>query len=83
MTSVERVIEYTKIEPEAADHNDDYSPPKGWPVTGKLEFKDMCLAYGKDAPNVLKNIDLAIKDSEKVKHKICVQINNLLRKILK
>lgn len=66
MTSVERILEYTEIESEAETHKDDYIPPNGWPSSGNLQFQDMCLSYGKDAGNVLKNITLSICDKEKV-----------------
>ena len=66
MTSVERVAEYTTIEPEAELENENYKPPKNWPSSGKLEFTDMCLAYEQDAPPVLKDINLDIKPGEKV-----------------
>ena len=68
MTSVERVLEYTEIEPEAATDSTNLKPPPNWPSTGSLEFKDMCLSYSKDADNVLKNINVTINDKEKVSH---------------
>ena len=68
MTSVERVAEYTRIEPEAELHNENYEPPNNWPSEGKLEFKEICLAYEKESPPVLKNINLTIHAGEKVRN---------------
>ena len=66
MTSVERILEYTEIEPEAEFKKDQSRPPNDWPSTGNLQFKDMSLAYSKEAGNVIKNVNLIIKDGEKV-----------------
>jgi ABC-type multidrug transport system fused ATPase/permease subunit len=69
MTSVERVLEYTKIQPEAAEHNPDFLPPPDWPMQGNLEFNSVCLAYSEEAGKVLKNINFNIQKQEKVRIK--------------
>ena len=66
MTSVERIVEYTKIESEAEEYNKDYFPPENWPSQGAIDFKSMNLAYSEDSPPVLKNIDISIAAGEKV-----------------
>ncbi|ODN02112.1 Multidrug resistance-associated protein 4 [Orchesella cincta] len=66
MVSVERVMEYTKIEPEAAlESTQDKKPPKDWPKNGEIIMRDVQLGYGDDAP-VLKNITCTFKSKEKV-----------------
>ena len=68
MTSVERIVEYTQLESEADEYNDDYRPPEKWPHQGNIDFKDMSLAYGDDSPPVLKNINIRIASAEKVNY---------------
>ncbi|CAG2118678.1 unnamed protein product, partial [Medioppia subpectinata] len=42
MISVERVLEYTAIKPEAElESTPDLKPPKDWPQMGEIVFKDM------------------------------------------
>ncbi|CAG2101653.1 unnamed protein product [Medioppia subpectinata] len=67
MTSVERIIEYSKLPQEAAlTAHDSHKPPPDWPQKGEIEFKDMSLCYeGSDKP-VLKNLNCVIKSGEKI-----------------
>ncbi|KAK7083945.1 Multidrug resistance-associated protein 4, partial [Halocaridina rubra] len=67
MTSVERVLEYSKLEPEAPlDTEKDKSLKQGWPEQGKIMFEDVSLQYGNNEPPVLKNLNFCIKASEKI-----------------
>ncbi|CAG2101235.1 unnamed protein product [Medioppia subpectinata] len=67
MTSVERIIQYSKLPQEAAlTAQDSHKPPPNWPQKGQIELKDMSLCYeGSDKP-VLKNLNCVIKSGEKV-----------------
>ncbi|CAG2110355.1 unnamed protein product, partial [Medioppia subpectinata] len=67
MTSVERIIEYSKLPQEAAlTAHDSRKPPPDWPQKGEIELKDMSLCYeGSDKP-VLKNLNCVIKSGEKI-----------------
>lgn len=66
MTSVERIMEYKNIEPEAPlTLNDDPKEDK-WPTEGDMICKDICMKYDADGPNVLNKICFHIKSSEKV-----------------
>ncbi|CAG2111114.1 unnamed protein product, partial [Medioppia subpectinata] len=67
MTSVERIIEYSKLPQEAAlTAHDSHKPPPDWPQKGQIELKDMSLCYeGSDKP-VLKNLSCVIKSGEKI-----------------
>ncbi|CAG2120689.1 unnamed protein product, partial [Medioppia subpectinata] len=62
MTSVERIIEYSRLPQEAALNSDDsHKPPPDWPQKGEIELKGMSLCYeGSDKP-VLKNLSCVIK----------------------
>ncbi|CAG2108667.1 unnamed protein product, partial [Medioppia subpectinata] len=67
MTSVERIIEYSKLPQEAAlTAHESRKPPADWPQKGRIEFRDVSLYYkGSDEP-VLKNLNCVIKSGEKV-----------------
>ena len=43
MTSVERVMEYSNLEEEAAVSIPEQDPPDTWPSQGVVEFKDLQL----------------------------------------
>lgn len=46
MTSTERVLEYTKLQPEPSLETPSSTKlPHGWPKTGRLEFKNVSLRY--------------------------------------
>ena len=65
MTSVERVLNYTKLESEPG-YSTDTVPGVSWPTEGSLTLKDLSLAYLKDAPATLKSITINIAAKEKV-----------------
>ena len=65
MTSVERVLNYTKIESEPG-YSTDTVPDESWPTVGSLTLHDLSLAYVKDAPPVLKSININVAAKEKV-----------------
>lgn len=58
--SVERMLSYTKLTPEAPRIT-SLRPPQPWPDQGRVQLLNMSLTYpGTDAP-VLKNINVDIK----------------------
>lgn len=65
MTSVERILEYTDLEPEAPSET-DVKPPKDWPAKGKIVFENMSFKYHQTLPKVLHNISCCIQPKEKV-----------------
>jgi ATP-binding cassette subfamily C (CFTR/MRP) protein 4 len=69
MTSVERLIEYTLLPPEAAEVT-DIRPPVNWPERGEIVARNMSLEYptraGADAHKVLKSLDFTFVSGEKV-----------------
>ena len=65
MTSVERVMNYTSIEPEPG-YDTGTLPPEKWPHQGALSLCDLSLAYLTDAPKVLNNINITVAPKEKV-----------------
>ncbi|GFY48387.1 hypothetical protein TNIN_211863 [Trichonephila inaurata madagascariensis] len=67
MTSVERVIEYSNLDPEAAlDSEKDKKPPKDWPKKGYIIYQNVNLRYAPDEPPVLKNLNFEIYPEEKI-----------------
>lgn len=66
MISVERVIEYTNLEKEAAWEYQK-RPPPGWPQEGMIVFDNMSYTYSLDGPLVLKHLTALIKSREKVR----------------
>ncbi|XP_043470082.1 probable multidrug resistance-associated protein lethal(2)03659 isoform X2 [Leptopilina heterotoma] len=67
MTSVERIVEYTKVE-EEENMNCDYdnSVSNEWPKQGIIEFKNVTLRYNPTKKPVLKDFNFIIESREKV-----------------
>lgn len=65
MTSVERILEYTKLKQEPSN---GYTPAKKWPSTGTLEYRNVNVRYQEDGggPLVLKDINFVLKAGWKV-----------------
>jgi ATP-binding cassette subfamily C (CFTR/MRP) protein 4 len=69
MTSVERVSAYGSIATEKtlADAELFQQPPlSSWPDKGRIEFRNVCMAYRNDLPCALKNCSFTIQPAEKV-----------------
>ncbi|XP_070582140.1 ATP-binding cassette sub-family C member 4-like [Ptychodera flava] len=66
ITSVERVVEYTKLEPEAPLELDDRKPDDAWPWHGGIFMDKLCLQYAAEEPIVLKDISCQILPREKI-----------------
>ena len=65
MTSVERVMAYTKIEAEPG-YSCETCPPDSWPKEGCLAIQDLSLVYFEGGPRILKNISFCVSSKEKV-----------------
>lgn len=67
MTSVERVLQYTKLDKEGPFESElGKKPSKEWPTKGQIEFKHLYLRYCLTDMPVLKNLNLVIKPGQKV-----------------
>lgn len=55
MTSVERILQYTKLPKEGEWHSDN-PPPQNWPAEGRVSLRNVSLSYDKNEPPVLKVI---------------------------
>ena len=65
MTSVERVITYTKLDPEPG-YSSKTLPPENWPREGTLEVHNLSLEYIEGGPRVLRNINVFVPCKQKV-----------------
>ncbi|XP_056411570.1 ATP-binding cassette sub-family C member 4 isoform X4 [Hyla sarda] len=65
MISVERVMEYTQLEKEAAWESKK-RPPPDWPNKGMIVFENVNFAYSLDGPLVLRHLTALIRPKEKV-----------------
>lgn len=65
MTSVERVLEYKKVETEPSRTSHMWIP-KNWPQYGKIVFKNVSMRYRLEEANVLNDISFTINSYEKV-----------------
>ncbi|XP_022727754.1 ABC transporter C family member 14-like [Durio zibethinus] len=66
MVSVERIKQFSSIQPEAGWHIEDRLPPPNWPAHGNVELKDLQVRYRPSTPLVLKGISLSINGGEKI-----------------
>lgn len=61
MTSVERMLEYTRLEQEPATLAlSGAPPPDGWPGAGKLTFERVTAVYRRGLPPVLRDLSFAV-----------------------
>lgn len=66
IVAVERVMEYSRLTPEAEEIIEDSRPPTNWPQQGKIEFNNYSTRYRPELDLVLKNINISINKQEKV-----------------
>ncbi|XP_060517596.1 ATP-binding cassette sub-family C member 4-like [Cylas formicarius] len=67
MTSVERVLQYTKLDEEGPwDPMPSDRPPIGWPQQGSLLFRHAFLRYASEAPPALRNLNIQIESGQKI-----------------
>jgi ATP-binding cassette subfamily C (CFTR/MRP) protein 1 len=66
IVSVERVLEYAELPPEAPEIVSKRRPPISWPARGGVQFHDYSTRYRPELPLVLRNISMAIKSREKI-----------------
>ncbi|MBA0652895.1 hypothetical protein Goklo_020119 [Gossypium klotzschianum] len=66
MVSVERIKQFSRLQPEAAWHIENRLPPPNWPSHGNVELKDLQVRYLPSTPLVLKGITLSINGGEKI-----------------
>ncbi|KAH3676265.1 hypothetical protein WICMUC_002142 [Wickerhamomyces mucosus] len=65
IVSVERVLDYSELKPEAAEITDT-RPPEDWPSHGSIQFDHYSTKYRKNLDLVLNDISLKINPKEKI-----------------
>ena len=69
MTSVERIMDYIKIQPEAeVKSREDKQPADTWPSAGQIESHSVSMKYSITSPYILNNIKFIIHPREKVRY---------------
>ncbi|XP_044261212.1 probable multidrug resistance-associated protein lethal(2)03659 [Tribolium madens] len=63
MTSVERVVDYSELEPEK---DNGKHQPEFWPHSGKIVFDSITLKYAPEDPPVLSNVSFRVNSGEKI-----------------
>ena len=68
MTSVERIIDYIDILPEASLEraDKDIEVDADWPTEGSITSRGVSMKYFQNSKNILNNITFHIKAREKV-----------------
>lgn len=77
MVSVERVQEYSHIEPEAALEVPEKKPSENWPEHGAISGEQVRFRYHPSLPVVLKGVTFNIKAKEKVGMKMTIQLKEI------
>ncbi|PVG00760.1 putative YCF1-vacuolar ABC transporter [Serendipita vermifera] len=66
IVSVERMIQYANLTPEAPTSIEETKPKQPWPNDGVIEFRSMSMRYRPELDTVLKNMNLKIPKHAKV-----------------
>lgn len=66
MVCVERVFEYSKLEPEAALMTEYDKMNQNWPSSGSLEVKELSVRYRSNLPLSLKRISFSVPSGKRL-----------------
>lgn len=66
MISVERILQFTRIQSEAPLIIEDHRPEKDWPHDGRIEVKNLHVQYNPLLPNVLRGITCTFPGKKKI-----------------
>ncbi|KAJ1736287.1 Transporter of the ATP-binding cassette (ABC) [Coemansia biformis] len=66
LNSVERVVEYLDVAPEAPMTIPDRVPPPEWPTEGRICVENLVLRYADSLPPVIRGISFNVHPREKV-----------------
>ncbi|KAI3434886.1 hypothetical protein D9Q98_002940 [Chlorella vulgaris] len=66
MNSVERMLEYTALQPEAPAIIEGRRPLPGWPQHGSIEVQQLVVRYRPELDPVLKGLTFTVRGREKV-----------------
>ena len=69
MTSVERILAYTKLPKEGEGVNIPQRSPedlKDWPTQGKIEFQNVWMSYRPELEPVLRGLSFQVQPKQKI-----------------
>lgn len=66
IVSVERVIQYSELKPEAPMHVEGINLPENWPDKGEIKFDHFAARYRPELDLVLRDVDVQVAPAEKV-----------------
>ncbi|XP_029344396.1 multidrug resistance-associated protein 1 isoform X2 [Acyrthosiphon pisum] len=66
IVAVERIKEYTETPQEAAWEVPSTQPPREWPTSGEIQFKNLKVRYRESLDLVLKGLDFLVEGAQKV-----------------
>ncbi|KAG8818826.1 hypothetical protein FRC18_012320 [Serendipita sp. 400] len=66
IVSVERMIQYSNLKPEAPMTIEETTPRQPWPSEGAIEFKSLSMRYRPELDTVLKGLNITIPKHSKV-----------------
>ncbi|KAJ2084410.1 Transporter of the ATP-binding cassette (ABC) [Coemansia sp. RSA 988] len=66
LNSVERVVEYLDVTPEAPVTIPDRTPPAEWPAEGRISVENLVLRYAESLPPVIHGISFEVQPREKI-----------------
>lgn len=66
IVAVERIKEYGETTQEASWKNSEYTPPKEWPSSGRVDFKNFKVRYREGLDLVLHGISFSVLGGEKI-----------------
>ncbi|KAL5715205.1 ATP-binding cassette sub- C member 9 [Ranunculus cassubicifolius] len=66
MISVERILQYSKLNSEAPLVIEENRPPNNWPEFGKICIQNLEIRYAEHLPSILKNINCTFPGKKKV-----------------
>ncbi|KAJ2738593.1 hypothetical protein H4S06_006428 [Coemansia sp. BCRC 34490] len=66
LNSVERVVEYLDVDPEAPVSIPDRMPPADWPTDGRISVEGLVLRYAENLPPVIRGVSFTVSPREKV-----------------
>nr|AKC34056.1 ABCC3 protein [Spodoptera litura] len=66
LTSVERILEYTRIDTEPDLFQGKVEMPPNWPYQGRIVFQNVSLRYAPNEQPVLKNLNIVIESGNKI-----------------
>ena len=68
MVSVERILQYSRLESEAPLETllPSDRPPTDWPDKGQITMDNVCFQYSSNLPLVLKDVTFSVQPAEKI-----------------